>query len=72
MRHSKFLLSEVLDVPTYCPDNYTLYNGRCFGVHGNGLNFTDAESECNKLFGGHLAAFRSAEEWDFVKEITRS
>ena len=71
MRHLKFFFSKVLDAPIFCPDNYTLYNGRCFGVHGNELNFTDAESEYNKLPGGHLAAFRSAEEWAFVKEITR-
>ena len=61
----------ILDVPILCPSNYTLHNGRCFGVHENKLNFTDAETECNKLPGGHLAAFRSVEEWNFVKEIAR-
>ena len=65
------LLLIILEVSIICPENYTLYNGRCYGVHNRELNFTDAESECKKLPEGHLAAFRSEEEYDFVKEITR-
>ena len=52
---------------TFCPENYTLYDGRCFGVHDNKLNFADAESECNKMSGGHLTAMYSNEELTFLK-----
>ena len=58
-----------VETPVYCPENYQLYNGRCFGVPHNLLNFSDAEAECNKLPGGHLAAFRSVEEWDLIKNL---
>ena len=59
--------SHSVEIPVYCPENYRLYNGRCFGVHHNQLNFSDAETECNKLPGGHLVAFRSQKELDFIK-----
>ena len=73
LKLEKLLLMQfnILDVPTFCPAHYTLYNGRCFDVHDNKLEFWDAEAECNKLPGGHLAAFRCVEEWDFVKHLTR-
>ena len=60
---------DFVEIPVYCPENYRLYNGRCFGVHDNDLNFTLAEKQCNKLPGGHLAAFRSQEELDFIKNL---
>ena len=58
-----------VEIPVYCPENYRLCNGRCFGAHQDRLNFFDAEAECNKLRGGHLAAFRLQQELDFIESL---
>ena len=36
------------------------------------MNFINGEENCNKLLGGHLAAFRDEDELDFLMELTRS
>ena len=68
--HSSLESFDFVEMPRYCPENYKLYNGRCFGVHENPLNFSDAEAECSKLPGGHLAAFRSQDELDFIRNLS--
>ena len=57
------------NILVYCPGEYKLYNGRCFGVITTNLNLTMAEAECNKLPGGHISAFRSQDELDFIIDI---
>ena len=57
--------------PIYCPKDYQFYNGSCFGVHNEALNFAEAETECNKLPDGHLAAYHSQDERDFLLAFAR-
>ena len=46
-----------------------LRNRRCFRVHVNELSFQEAENECNKLPGGHVAAFRDKSEQQFLQVL---
>ena len=57
------------DILVYCPEEYKLYNGRCFGVLITDLNFTTAEAECKKIPEGHLVAFRSPDELNFINNF---
>ena len=61
--------SFIPDVYSRCPDGHTLFNGRCFILTLQGRKFDVAEAECNKLPGGHLAAIRSTDDFEFLKEL---
>ena len=60
----------------HCQDGYSLHdnevsyqNYKCYKLHTLEKNFTDAESECNKLPGGHLASFQTQAQRDFLFSI---
>ena len=53
-----------------CEVGDTLYNGQCYALHSERVTFEDAEKAC--IFdhlGGHLAAFHSEEEYDFLTDL---
>ncbi len=52
-----------------CPDGYTRFEDKCFVRHLTKLNWTDAESVCNEMPGGHLASFNTLTQWNFVKNF---
>ena len=53
-----------------CPEDYEIFNGTCFGFHDTELNQSDAEAACNDFLpGGHLAAFHSQQEYNFVRNL---
>ena len=54
------------DPPSPCADDFTLYEGVCYKGFTTPKNWEDAEAECNKLPGGHLAAFHSREDYDVL------
>ena len=58
-----------IEAATFCSENYKLHGNRCFGIENIALNFSAAETECNKRLGGHLAAFRDGDELNFLKEL---
>ena len=53
----------------YCEIGYTLFGGSCYGYNSTELPFYEAEAECNKLPGGHLAAFHTQVEFSFILSI---
>ena len=55
----------------YCPKDYQFYNGSCFEIHNEALTFAEAETECNRLPDGHLAAYHSKNEKDFLLAFAR-
>ena len=67
--HQLCYFSCTTDVYARCPEGYSLFNGRCFVLNTHARNFDQAETECNKLPGGHLAAIRSADDFEFLKEL---
>ena len=54
-----------------CNADYTQYQDSCFKLFTDVKTFGAAESTCVGL-GGHLAAWRSQDEYDVVKGLTTS
>ena len=58
----------------YCPEEYTLYSAggvwrdsRCYKFHRDGSeNFYEAEAECSRQPGGHLASYQTQQQLDFL------
>ena len=60
-----------------CPIDYKLYddvnnlnNSRCYTLHNEEKDFYDAETECNKLSGGHLASFHTEDQKILLLSMT--
>ena len=53
-------------LPSPCTDGFTLYKGVCYKAFTTRKNWEKAEAECNKLPGGHLAAFHSREDFNVL------
>ena len=55
----------------YCLPGHTLYNGKCYNLYLRGATFNAAEAACNKLNEGHLAAYHSLQDYEFLQNLTR-
>ena len=55
----------------YCLSGHTLYNGKCYKLYLRGAAFEATEAACNKLNEGHLAAYHSLEDYEFLKNLTQ-
>nr|3ALS_A Chain A, Lectin CEL-IV, C-type [Cucumaria echinata]3ALS_B Chain B, Lectin CEL-IV, C-type [Cucumaria echinata]3ALS_C Chain C, Lectin CEL-IV, C-type [Cucumaria echinata]3ALS_D Chain D, Lectin CEL-IV, C-type [Cucumaria echinata]3ALT_A Chain A, Lectin CEL-IV, C-type [Cucumaria echinata]3ALT_B Chain B, Lectin CEL-IV, C-type [Cucumaria echinata]3ALT_C Chain C, Lectin CEL-IV, C-type [Cucumaria echinata]3ALT_D Chain D, Lectin CEL-IV, C-type [Cucumaria echinata]3ALU_A Chain A, Lectin CEL-IV, C-ty len=67
---------------TSCPPLWTGFNGKCFRLFHNHLNFDNAENACrqfglascsgDELATGHLASIHSAESQAFLTELVKT
>ena len=57
-------------LPSHCPKGYLPFGGRCYAIFDDEKNFDEAEIECNKLPGGHLAAFYDQDTLGFLRMLT--
>uniref|UniRef100_A0A1L8D661 BATXCTL12 n=1 Tax=Bothrops atrox TaxID=8725 RepID=A0A1L8D661_BOTAT len=54
-----------------CPSGWSSYEGSCYKVFKERMNWEDAEKFCTQQqTGGHLVSFQSREEADFVVSLT--
>nr|Q56EB0.1 RecName: Full=Snaclec bothrojaracin subunit beta; Short=BJC subunit beta; Flags: Precursor [Bothrops jararaca]AAX68504.1 bothojaracin chain B precursor [Bothrops jararaca] len=54
-----------------CPPDWSSYEGSCYRVFEQKMNWEDAEKFCTQQqTGGHLVSFQSSEEADFVVSLT--
>jgi hypothetical protein len=51
-----------------CPGRWKPFEGRCYLVVMNKVNWTEAEKDCNNK-GGHLASIHSAAENSFIHKL---
>ena len=49
-----------------CAEEFTLHEGVCYKGFTTQKTWEESEAECNKLPGGHLAAFHSREEFNML------
>ena len=54
------------DIPLPCEEGFALHKGVCYKGFTPPKNWEEAEAECNKLPGGHLAAFHSRQDYDML------
>jgi len=54
-----------------CPDEWEVFEGYCYLVVMNKVNWTEAEKDCTSK-GGHLASIHSAAENNFVSNLAPS
>jgi hypothetical protein len=54
-----------------CPGKWKLFEGYCYLVVMNKVNWTEAEKDCNNK-GGHLASIHSADENSFIHSLALS
>ena len=52
--------------PSPCAEGFTLREGICYKLSTSQKQWDDAEAKCNELPGGHLAAFHSSEDFNFL------
>uniref|UniRef100_A0A6B2F7N8 C-type lectin domain-containing protein n=1 Tax=Bothriechis nubestris TaxID=1766655 RepID=A0A6B2F7N8_9SAUR len=53
-----------------CPSGWSSYEGHCYRVFEEEMNWADAENVCTQQHtGGHLVSFHSTEEADFVVQL---
>ena len=60
----------ISEVPVGCPMGYNLLDGICYLSVNTPKTFYEAESACNAIPGGHLAAFHSQQDYDNLIKLT--
>ena len=58
--------------PNYCPQEHTTFQGKCYKLYREQSRNKKAEESCNMLAEGHLVAYHTKEEYDFVVSLTAS
>ena len=56
-----------------CDQGFTLHGAVCYKVDGNSeVSWAEAETACNQLPGGHLAAIHSQDDYNLLKQLMAS
>jgi len=55
--------------PFICPEGWPEYEGSCYKLHSNRLDWNEAKTNCTSYEGGNLASINSEEEWAFVEGL---
>ena len=59
-----------LYIPATCLAGHQLHNGTCYRFYKEReVFFAEAESYCNKLKNGHVAAYHSQEDFSFLDDL---
>jgi len=49
-----------------CPEGWPEYEGSCYKLHSNRLDWNEAKTNCTSYEGGNLASINSEDEWAFI------
>lgn len=53
-----------------CPSGHSEYKGKCYRFYREeSVIFPEAEAYCNTLNEGHVVAYHSAEDYEFLKSL---
>ena len=63
-------MQRYIKFPDICPSGHSEYKGKCYRFYQEqSVIFPEAEAYCNTLNEGHVVAYNSAEDYEFLKSL---